>query len=157
MSHVDFFKLQAKNLFRDYKTKTPYIDKVDGFTYYNYTPEYFDVDRILLEFDYNEEKFSLMQAQHIIALMVGFRKWADLLKASDLELELAKLLFDHQDKIGLEDWEHFMAHTIELNNKNFDLETWIEIFKEVFVVKGESHHSDFEDYRIKKQVLKIKA
>lgn len=122
MSHVDFFKLQAKNLFRDYKTKTPYTDKVDGFTYYNYTPEFFDVDRILLEFDYDEEKFSLMQAQHIIALMVGFRKWADLLKASDLELELAKLLFDHQDKIGLEDWEHFMAHTIELNNKNFDLE-----------------------------------
>lgn len=154
MHTIDYFKLQAKNLYKDYKTKMPYIDKADGFTYYNYTPEYFDVDRILLEFDYDEESFSLMQAQHIIALMVGFRKWGDLLKASELELEMAKLLFDNQDKIGLEDWEHFMAHTIELNNKNFDLETWVEIFKEVFIVKGESHHSDFEDYRLKKQTLK---
>lgn len=154
METIDFFKLQAKNLYRDYKTKTPYIDKVDGFTYYNYTPVYFDVDRILFEFDYDEETFSLMQAQHIIALIVGFRKWGDLLKASELELEMAKLLFDHQDKIGLEDWEYFMAHTIELNNKNFDLETWIEIFKEVFVERGESHHSDFEDYRLKRQTLK---
>lgn len=154
MTPIDYFKLQAKNIFRDYKTKTPYIDKVDGFTYYNYTPKFFDVDRILLEFGYDEESFTLMKAQHIIALMVGFRKWADLLKATELELEMAKLLFDHQDKISFEDWQHFMAHTIELNNKNFDLENWIEIFKEVFVERGETHHSDFEDYRLKKQTLK---
>lgn len=148
MNHIEFFKLQAKNLFRDYKTKTPYVDKVDGYTYYNYDPKFFDVDRILLEFDYDEENFTLMNAQHIIALMIGFRKWADLLKASTAELELAKLLFDNQHKISFEDWQHYMLHTIEMNNKVFETEIWVEIFKEVFV-NVEGHHNDFGDYRLR--------
>ena len=65
MSPVDFFKLQAKNLLKDYKTQTSYIDPVDGFTYFTYSPDYFDIDRIFLEYDWDEENFSLMKAQHL--------------------------------------------------------------------------------------------
>ena len=43
---VNYFKLQAKNLYRDYQTKQPYIDDVDGQTYYQYSPKYFDIDQL---------------------------------------------------------------------------------------------------------------
>jgi hypothetical protein len=153
MTPIDFFKLQAKNLFKDYKTKTPYVDNVEGHTYYNYDPEFYDIDRILLEYDYDKETFSLMNAQHIIALMVGFRKWTDLLKASEVELELAKLLLDNQHKISIDDWEMYIDGAEHDNNKTFDTEARLEIFKEVFV-KVEGHHNPFGDYRFKKQMQK---
>ena len=50
MTHIEYFKLQAKNLFRDYKTQTSYIDYVDGNSYYKYDPKYFDVDSIFLDY-----------------------------------------------------------------------------------------------------------
>jgi len=50
-----------------------------------------------------------MKAQHIIALMSGFDKWADLVKASEAELDLAKLLFDNQDKISIEHWRKYIS------------------------------------------------
>jgi hypothetical protein len=40
-----------------------------------------------------------MKAQHIIANMVGFRRWAELVNVSEPELELAKSLFDNQDRV----------------------------------------------------------
>ena len=147
MKPIPFFKLQAKNLYRDYKTKKPYIDTVDGETYFDYSPTYFDVDRILLEYDWNEEKFSLMNAQHTIALMVGFRKWSDMLKASDEELELAKLLFDNQDKIGIEDWQMYVAGVENDNNTELSSQSMLEIFKLVFV-DVDGHYNPFGDYRL---------
>ena len=147
MKPIPFFKLQAKNLYRDYKTKKPYIDTVDGETYFDYSPPYFDVDRILLQYDWNEEKFSLMNAQHTIALMVGFRKWSDMLKASDEELELAKLLFDNQDKIGIEDWQMYVAGVENDNNTELSSQSMLEIFKLVFV-DVDGHYNPFGDYRL---------
>lgn len=94
MTSITYFKQQAKKLFKDYNTKTPYIDNVDGNSYYKYDPKYFDIDRIFCEYDCDEENFTLMNAQHLIAVMIGFRKWTELLKASEMELELAKLLFN---------------------------------------------------------------
>lgn len=147
MTPIDYFKLQAKNLFKDYKTKTPYIDKVDGNSYYTYSPKYFDIERIFLEYDWDEEDFSLMKAQHLFALMLGFGKWADILKASDAELELAKLLWDNQHKIHLEEWDMYISGA-ELNNATtFDTEARIEIFRQVFV-NVDGHCSQFGDYRI---------
>ncbi len=49
MTHIEYFKLQAKNLFRDYKTKTSHVDEADGNSYYKYDPKYFDVDAIFVE------------------------------------------------------------------------------------------------------------
>ncbi len=143
MTQIAYFKRQAKNLFKDYKTKTPYIDNVDGNSYYKYDPKYFDIDGILIDYDYDEDDFSLMKAQHIIALMIGFDKWADLLKASEAELELAKLLFDNQDKIGIEDWKMYIAAAEPDNKITFDPETRIVIFKQVFLNGGNFKNSDY--------------
>lgn len=149
MTIIDYFKLQAKNLFRDYKTKTPYIDEVDGNTYYSYTPKYFDIDTIFCEYDIDEENFSLMNAQHIIAKVVGFNKWIDLIKSSKLELELAKLLFDNQDKINIEEWDMYITGVERDNQTTFDIGSRLEIFKHVFV-NVEGHKSMFSDYRLNK-------
>ncbi len=147
MTPINYFKLQAKNLFRDFKTKTSYRDEVDGNSYYKYDPRYFDVDAIILAYDWNEETFSLMNAQHTIALMAGFRKWTDLSKASKSELELAKLVFDNQDKINAEEWEIYIADAEHQNKTTFDAPARLEIYKQVFL-NVEGHRSDFADYRL---------
>jgi hypothetical protein len=150
MRPIEYFKLQAKNLFRDYKTQSSYIDDVDGNSYYKYDPAYFDIDAIFVDYDWDEENFSLMKAQHLIALMAGFRKWTDLLKASETEMELAKLLFDNQDKISLDEWEMYIAGAEDDNKTTFDPASRIEIFKQVFV-NVEGHSSPFPDYRLNKR------
>lgn len=144
MTHIEYFKLQAKNLFRDYKTKTQYFDKAIDSYLHKYNPKYFDIEEIILAYDLDEDDFSLMKAQHIIALIIGFNKWTDLLKASETELELAKLLFDNQDKISLEDWEMYIAGAERENNQSFDFESRLGMFKHVFL-KGEFENA-FLDY-----------
>ena len=147
MTHIEFFKLQAKNLFRDYQTKKKSPEAAIGD--YEYDPKYFDIEGIILYFDIDEEDFSLMKAQHIIAMIIGFKKWTDMLKASEPELELAKLLFDNQHKISAEDWAMYILGTERDNNLTFDPDTRLEIFKQVFV-NQEEHESTFPDYRLNK-------
>ena len=149
MSPVDYFKLQAKNLLKDYQTQTPEIDKNNGFTYYSYFPTYLDIDRIFLEYDWDEENFSLMKAQHLFALMVGFNKWGDLINAPSSELELAKLVWDNQHKIHLEEWNMYIARTESENSVSFGTEARMDIFRHVFV-DVDGHHSSFGDYRLKR-------
>jgi len=45
MNPIAYFKLQAKNLFRDYKTKKPVFDKAINDYLYEYSSKYFDVER----------------------------------------------------------------------------------------------------------------
>jgi hypothetical protein len=147
-THIVYFKRQAKNLFKDYQTQTSYINNIDGNTYYKYDPRYFDIDSIFLDFKCSENDFCLMKAQHIIARMIGFYNWADLLKANIAELELAKLLFDNQDKIFLEDWKTYIS-SVETGNKlKLDSESKLEIFKHVFLIE-DSFENPFPDYRLK--------
>lgn len=150
MDTIAYFKLQAKNLFRDYKTKTPVFDEIINADLYEYSPTYFDMDGIVCDFDINEEKFSLMKAQHIIAIMAGFDKWEDILKASSPELEIAKLLFDNQHKFSVDDWYFFLDGAEELNNKTFDTEEQLALFKDAFM-KIDAHYNTPCDYRINKQ------
>ncbi len=145
MKHIEYFKLQAKNLFKDYKTKTPYVN--DGNSYYKYDPKYFDVDSILVDYNCDENDFTLMKAQHVIALMSGFDKWADISKASESELELAKLLFDNQDKIDVESWRAHLVYAETANNTTFSPEVRLEFFKH-FVLYGNFDNA-FPDYRLK--------
>lgn len=148
MNYIEFFKLQAKNLFKDYQTKKRSSEARIGD--YEYYPKYFDIHSIILYFDIDEEDFRLMKAQHIIAQIVGFRKWTDMLKASQPELELAKLLFDNQDKVSAEDWAMYI-HGIERdNNITLDADFRLEIFKQVFE-NVEGHESTFPDYRLHSQ------
>jgi hypothetical protein len=49
MKPIEYFKLQAKNLFRDYKTQ--FLDESGDVAIYDYTPKYFDINRIFVAFD----------------------------------------------------------------------------------------------------------
>jgi len=129
MNTINYFKLQAKNLFKDYKTKTIH-DYLSG-----YTPKYFDVDGIICDFDLDERDFTLMNAQHIVAQLCGFEKWTALLKASASELELAKLLFDHQNIAHVDSWMDYITYAQEMNQTTFETETKIEIFKQVILTR----------------------
>lgn len=146
MEHIEYFKLQSKNLLRDYKTRT--FNKTEEF--YDYRPKYFDIDRIFSDFhipDYKEDfKFTLMNAQHIIAQLAGFIKWNDLQNAKSDELELAHLLFDNAHKISAEEWSAYITHVESMNNCKFNYKEKLEIFKQVFL-SADKHRSDSIPYR----------
>ena len=150
MNTIDYFKLQAKNLHRDFKTKMPYIDKgIDAYLY-EYTPKYFDIDAIICDFDIDEDNFTLMNAQHVIALIAGFEKWAELLRASAPELELAKLLFDNQDIIHIQTWRDYIADAESMNQITFSSSTKLDLYKQLFIEKRIFEDS-FPDYLLKKE------
>lgn len=94
MEHIDYFKLQAKNLLKDFKTR--FFDEKENF--YNYKPKYFDIIEIFLDFGINDDaenfKFTLMNAQHIVAKLAGFSKWNDLNSAAGSDLQFAHRQFD---------------------------------------------------------------
>ncbi len=127
MTQISYFKRQAKNLHKDYKARAPYIND------------------LLLDYRFDKNDFCLMKAQHMVALMSGFGKWADLSKASKIELELAKLLFDNQDKIPVEHWKKYISAIERDNGMTFDSETRLEIFKHDYEVAfGAQSRSDRE-------------
>jgi hypothetical protein len=147
MNHTEYFKLQAKNLLKDYKTRKP--NPKDGI--YEYNPKFFNIAGIFLDLDLNDDKsdfkFTLMNSQHVIAQLAGFSKWDDLLKANPIELELAHLLYDNAHKISLEEWEWYIRENERENSMKFNSETKLEIFKQVFL-NSDGHRSDTVPYRI---------
>jgi len=146
MPQIDYFKAQAKKLFKDYRTQSTYKDEVDGFDYFTYSPQYLDIDRIFIEYDWDEENFTLMKAQHLFALLVGFERWGDLVQASSDELELAKLLWENQHKIHLEEWGDYISQVEAVNG--ITARERLDVFTNVFV-KADGHSSTFGDYRLK--------
>ena len=148
MDHIEYFKLQAKNLLKDYKTR--HFNEKEMI--HEYEPKYFDITEIFLDFDVYDDapgfKFTLMNAQHLIAKLAGFSKWDELLKASPAELELAHLLYDNAHKISIDEWTNwYIPSSEEMNHTKFDAETKLEIFKQVFL--SEDAHRSFEmPYRI---------
>ena len=104
MDKISYFKLQAKNLCRDFKTQ-----KLDSDGIYYYSPRFFeDIEDLIGYCDIDENSFGLMKAQHLVAFLAGFDKWSDLIHASDDGLELGKLLFEHRHQYGgmiREDWD----------------------------------------------------
>lgn len=153
MKHIAYFKLQAKNLHKDYKTRVPCLDKVGSNSSYEYVPQYFDIESILHDYECDEDNFTLMKAQHVVALMSGFDKWADMLKASELELELAKLLFDNQDKTDVENWRIHLVNAEIANNTIFSPEVRLEFFKHFFLYGN--FDNSLPDYRLKKSSDRI--
>ena len=133
MNTIDYFKLQAKNLHRDFKTQTLHVGKTKGDLQFEYSPRYFQIYDIISDFDINEKNFTLMNAQHVIAKIAGFDKWGTLIKTSPSELELAKLLFEHQDKIDLISWNFYIADAQSMTEHELDAEAQVEIFKQVVI------------------------
>ncbi len=142
MDNIDFFKLQAKNFLKDFETR--HYNEAEGI--YEYMPRFFsDIDKIAMHFEIEEdESFSLMNAHHIIARLSGFKKWNELIQASESALELGKLLLTnrqsyeqslgfftnmYKDSMIVDDWKHYE----EENLKDVDDEAKLEIFKKVFL------------------------
>ena len=134
MDKIAYFRLQAKNLMRDFRTQT--LDE-DGLT--QYTPEFFDdIDDILLSYDVDEKNFTLMKAQHLVADLAGFDDWSDLLNASNDALELGKLLLDKRGERLLasftsslvDDWKMYL-HDNRL--ENLSDKDKLAVFKAVFL------------------------
>lgn len=148
MNTIDYFKLQAKNLHRDFKTQTPVVNKTIGGFNYDYFPKYFQFYDIISDFDIDEENFTLMNAQHVIANIAGFDKWGTLIKLPASELELAKLLFEHQDKIDLTTWNFYIADAKSMNEDELDTEFQVEIFKQV-VIEDNIFNMVIDSYLIK--------
>lgn len=149
MDTIDYFKLQAKNLHKDFKTKTPVLDKTATAFLFEYTPRYFDVEMIISDFGIDEENFSLMNAQHVIAKIANFDKWASLLKALPAELELAQLLYDHQNRIDLTGWQFYIADAQAMNEDELDSESQVEIFKQVVIEENVFDYMEIESYLLK--------
>ena len=80
MNIVNYLRRQAKNHFKDFKEKAQ--KRFSGDAEYIVTYEY----------GYDENNFSLMKAQHIIAHMCAFQNWANLTKASKIELKVVTIL-----------------------------------------------------------------
>jgi hypothetical protein len=147
MQTIEYFKLQAKNLYKDFKTQKLYFDPTYGRDLYEYAPKFFDVEALLNDFDIDEDNFTLMNAQHTIAKVIGFKKWTDMLKASPGALQLAKLLFDNLHKITNEEWEYYVLNVENENDIILDDEYKLEIFKTVFA-DVDDHQTTGYDYRL---------
>jgi hypothetical protein len=131
MATIEFFKQQSKNFMKDYKTRA--FNEAEGF--YEYSPRYFqDIDELLYDFGFKEdEAFTLMNAQHIIAQLSGFYKWNELIKASEAALEIGKLLLtnrNHDQWVNIvDDWKMYECQ----NLRDFNDDEKLEIFKIVFL------------------------
>ena len=131
MEHIDFFKLQAKNFLKDFKTK-----EKDNEGIYYYKPKFFmDIEEIIGDYDINEhEPFSLMNAQHIIALLSGFNSWSDLIHSNEFKLKLGKHLFESRTEffegfpliIRWQDYEKQLS-------KDMDDQAKLGIFEYIFL------------------------
>lgn len=112
MEHISYFKLQAKILLKDYKTR--YFNEERKF--YCYHPKHFDIGDLFFYFEYPDQEddfsFTLMNAQHLIAKMVGYDEWEDLIHASESEHELAEfLLHRFRNSQDIQDWEDTLSFT----------------------------------------------
>jgi hypothetical protein len=104
---------------------------------------------IISDFSIDEENFSLMNAQHVIAKIANFDKWSELLSASTAELELAKLLYEHQNKIDLVGWKFYIADAQSMNETELDAEIQVDIFKQVVVEENIFDYMEIESYLLK--------
>jgi len=149
MNTIDYFKLQAKNLHKDFKTKISVVDKTTTAFKYEYTPKYFDLEMVIADFNIDEDSFTLMNAQHVIAKIANFDKWVSLLKASPAELELAMLLFEHQNRIDRIGWRFYIADAQSMNEDELDAEIQVEIFKKMVIEENIFNDVEIESYLLK--------
>ncbi len=131
MTYLDFFRLQAKNLYRAWKT---HKENEEGF--YDYESPLFDVNDFLLYFDEDdhEKEFCLQRAQHLVAQLAGFRKWNDLIKADDDHLKFGKIIFQgcvnaNNGVCSYEDWEmYYLGNGID----QYPIEAQIQVAEYYF-------------------------
>lgn len=148
MTPIEYLKLQAKNLHKDFKTQTSSFDPKLRRNVYEYDPKFFKIDLLVDDFKINEENFKLGNAQHVIAKLCGLNKWTDLLKASPAKIELSILLYTNMDKVEVRDWDEYVSRVETDNKVKLDDEFKLQIFTEVFL-EGEQDIY-YDDYRLSK-------
>lgn len=140
MTNIEYFKKQAKNLYRDYQTR--HLSKYGDI--HEYDSKYYDLMGIFVDYDIRDDdpnfEFSLMKAQHLIATLLDFKNWDDLIKASDTQLEIAKIKLgcftaNNYDPSKIDDYEFFMGEAEDMNNTTFDDEMRLELAK--YYINGE--------------------
>ena len=82
MTHIDFFKLQAKKLLQDWQNRE---QKHFAFNF----RELFRIYDVKAD-----EEPTLMKAQHLLALSLGRDKWSDLLHESEEQLVYTRWAFE---------------------------------------------------------------
>ena len=143
MSHVDFFRKQAKNFLKDWRTQKKMEE--EGFSYYVYEWKYYHIGDL---FDYFElsnadrEDKKLVRAQHYIAKMVGFKTWNDLIHAPEKELKLAAYILRHiKSSYHIEDWKDALSHS---GIKKKDPEALLDYAKQYYSRYGEDDEYEGE-------------
>lgn len=148
MKPIEYLKLQAKNLHRDFKTQTSSFDQELRRSVYDYDPKFFKFDLLVNDFNINEEKFTLMNAQHIIAKLCGLEKWTDFTNASPAKIELSILLYMNMDKLEVRDWDKYVSRVETENEVKLDDEFKLQLFEEGFLEWQQDVF--YEDYRLSK-------
>lgn len=92
MKNIDYFKLQAKNLYHDFQ-----LDFMQEGDTYIINSRFFNVNAVVNDFDIQPDQFTLMKAQHVIALMVGMSSWKELIEAPKDVLEQKKVILNTSD------------------------------------------------------------
>jgi len=146
MKPIDYLKQQAKNLQKDFKTQTSFLDVKQQRNFYCYDPKFFQFDLIVQDFNIDEENFKLSNAQHIIAKLCGFEKWSEMSKASPSRMQLAILLYDNMDRVDLRDWNQYLLGIESANKVTIDDELKLQIFRDVFL-EGEQEVY-YDSYRL---------
>lgn len=163
MNHIEFIKKQAKNFLKDWKTQTQ-KPGVDGYITYHYDWKFYDVGELFSYFmldDKDEQNISLGHAQHYIARMVGFKKWDDLVNASEPELELAEFLLRRfKNSIDIQNWEDALEESgikqygpeaaLDLARKYFELGNTQEIVflppEKITILSGKEEKNVFDRF-----------
>lgn len=148
MTPIEYLKLQAKNLHKDFKTQTSSFDPKLRRNLYEYDPRFFKIDLLVDDFNINEENFKLGNAQHVIAKLCGLDKWIDLSKASSAKIELSILLYTNMDRVEVRDWDEYVLRIETENKVKLDDEFKLQIFTEVFI-EGEQEIY-YDGYRLSK-------
>lgn len=102
MNNIEYFKLQAKNLYKDWKSRKQ--------KYFVFNVK--DLFRI-----YNvkiDERPTLMKAQHLLAQALGRNKWADLLTEPDEKLSYTRNIME-------EEWQDFKEAECEDKYRSDDI------------------------------------
>ena len=123
MSNLEFFKKEAKKFLKDWQTQIKTVES-DGFIYYHYDWKFYDVGGLFSHFELEDEDkqdIKLARAQHYIAKMVGFKKWDELIHASEARLELSELLLRRfKNSQDIQEWEDYLdiSGISELSDEN---------------------------------------
>ena len=155
MKHINYFKSEAKKLLKDLKSRTFEQLEDDGFGIYHYpNAQFFDLDAITAVYDFDESREpSLMSAQHIIAVLAGFKSWDQLIKAPEKIREFAALIFENQNIFSLEDWMIYAESTQEQfypNPQDFDLDVQMAIYKSMIEEANGQQIGSVEGFKLKK-------